>query len=96
MAFIAFMSSLGKVTGNLIPFVFDSPFGRESEDPIEKIGKENVQVEVSNAKEPSRKEMFDCMKAIQESWAAAMIGNMLPLNTAFDKMEELLKRIENE
>jgi len=36
---IAFMSSLGKVTGNLIPFVFDSPFGRVSEDPIEKIGK---------------------------------------------------------
>lgn len=35
---IAFMSSLGKVTGNLIPFVFDSPFGRVSEDPIEKIG----------------------------------------------------------
>ncbi len=36
---IAFMSSLGKVTGNLIPFIFDSPFGRISEDPIEKIGK---------------------------------------------------------
>lgn len=36
---IAFMSSLGKVTGNLIPFIFDSPFGRISEEPIEKIGK---------------------------------------------------------
>ena len=36
---IAFMSSLGKVTGNLVPFVFDSPFGRISEEPIENIGK---------------------------------------------------------
>jgi len=36
---ISFMSSLGKATGNLIPFVFDSPFGRISEDPIERIGK---------------------------------------------------------
>ena len=36
---IAFMSSLGKVTGNLTPFVFDSPFGRISEEPIENIGK---------------------------------------------------------
>lgn len=36
---ISFMSSLGKVTGNLLPFVFDSPFGRVSQDPIEKIGK---------------------------------------------------------
>lgn len=35
---IAFMSSLGKVTGNFIPFVFDSPFGRVSEEPIENIG----------------------------------------------------------
>jgi hypothetical protein len=33
------MSSLGKVTGNYIPFVFDSPFGRVSRDPIEHIGK---------------------------------------------------------
>ena len=36
---IAFMSSLGKVTGNFIPFTFDSPFGRVSEEPIENIGK---------------------------------------------------------
>ena len=36
---IAFMSSLGKVTGNLVPFVFDSPFGRIGEEPIENIGK---------------------------------------------------------
>lgn len=35
---ISFMSSLGKVTGNFIPFVFDSPFGRVSEEPIENIG----------------------------------------------------------
>ena len=35
---IAFMSSLGKVTGNFIPFIFDSPFGRVSQDPIEHIG----------------------------------------------------------
>ncbi len=37
------MSSLGKVTGNLLPFVFDSPFGRVSQDPIEKIGK-NIRI----------------------------------------------------
>ena len=36
---IAFMSSLGKATGNLVPFVFDSPFGRISEEPIKNIGK---------------------------------------------------------
>ena len=36
---IAFMSSLGKVTGNYIPFIFDSPFGRVSQEPIENIGK---------------------------------------------------------
>lgn len=40
---IAFMSSLGKVTGNAIPFVFDSPFGRISEEPIKNIGK-NIHV----------------------------------------------------
>jgi len=36
---IAFMSSLGKATGNLAPFVFDSPFGRVGKEPIENIGK---------------------------------------------------------
>lgn len=44
---IAFMSSLGKVTGNLLPFVFDSPFGRVSQDPIEKIGK-NIRTLMEN------------------------------------------------
>jgi DNA sulfur modification protein DndD len=36
---IAFMSSLGEATSNLLPLTFDSPFGRVDEDPIEKIGK---------------------------------------------------------
>ena len=36
---IAFMSSLTAITKLKIPLVFDSPFGRISEEPIEKIGK---------------------------------------------------------
>jgi len=36
---ISFMSSLTAITGLKIPFVFDSPFGRISEEPIEMIGK---------------------------------------------------------
>lgn len=35
---ISFMSSLTAITKLKIPFIFDSPFGRISEDPIEKIG----------------------------------------------------------
>ena len=36
---ISFMSSLTAITELKIPFIFDSPFGRISEEPIEKIGK---------------------------------------------------------